>query len=91
MRARLTFWAWVALGAVLVAIGSGLLWSAYERNAADGVPPPSVGDHGTIQRGPSIVSSGQDFDPTLWDAAGARLMLAAAGSGAVAARLRARA
>ena len=90
MRARLTFWAWAALAAVLVAIGSGLIWSAYQRNADDGVPPPSVSDYGTIQLGPSIFSSGEEFDPTLWYAAGTGLILAAAGSVTVAARLRAR-
>ena len=81
-------WAWAALAALLVATGSGLLWSAYERNAGDGVPPPSVGEYGTILLGcSSIFSSCEEFDPTLWHAAGGALMLAAALSLAVAARV----
>jgi hypothetical protein len=90
VRARLTFWAWAALAALLVAIGSGLIWSAYQRNVDAGVPATSSGDYGTILVGPSIFSSGEEFDPTLWYAAGTGLILGAAGSVAVAARLRAR-
>jgi hypothetical protein len=75
-----------------MAIGSGLLWSAYQRNAGDGVPSPTTLDGNTILMGcSSIFTSCEEFDPTLWYAAGTGLMLAAAGSLAVAARLRARA
>jgi hypothetical protein len=90
VRARLTFWAWAALAAVLVAIGSGLLWSAYERSMGDRVPATSSGDYGTILLGPSIFESAEEFDPTLWYAGGSGLILAAAASSAIAARLRAR-
>jgi hypothetical protein len=76
---------------VLLAIGSSLLWTAYERNADDGVPETATVDGGTILLGPSIFSSGDDFDPTLWYAAGTSLVFAAAVSLAVAARLRVRA
>jgi hypothetical protein len=91
MRALRIPWVWGALGALLVALGSGLLWSAYERNAGDGFPPPSVGEGGTVQLGPSIFSSGEEFDPALWYAAGSAMILAAAASLAFAVRLRARA
>jgi len=89
VRARRTFWASVALGVVLVAVGVALVVSAYERTAGDGVPAVSYGEFGAVQLGcSSIFSSCESFDPTLWFAAGGAVMLAAAVPFAFAARRR---
>jgi hypothetical protein len=85
------FWAWTALGATLIAVGSGLLWWAYERSGADRLAEAWTGEGGTIMgRCGSIFAACEEFDPTLWYTAGSVLVAAAAASLAVAARARAR-
>jgi hypothetical protein len=85
--ARRTFWAWVALGVLLVALGSAALASAYARDEGEGLADPSYGDYGVIDLGcSSIFSSCESFDPTPWYAAGGALIFVAAVPFLIAAR-----
>jgi hypothetical protein len=89
VRARSAFWASVTVCVLLVTLALVLLGSAYARNAGDGVPAPTYGDDGVVQLGcSSIFSSCEEFDPTVWYAAGGGLMLAAAVAFVFAARRR---
>jgi hypothetical protein len=83
------FWASLVLGGLLASIGSAFVLSAHERSASDGLLQYWTGEGGTILLGcSSIFSTCEEFDPTLWYAVGTGLLLAAAVSLAVAARVR---
>jgi hypothetical protein len=85
--ARRTFWAWVALGVVIVALGSATLGSAYARDEGEGLADPSYGDYGVIDLGcSSIFSTCDSFDPTRWYAVGGALIFVAAVPFLIAAR-----
>jgi hypothetical protein len=85
--ARRTSWAWVALGVLLVALGTAALGSAYARDEGGALADPSYGDYGVIDLGcSSIFSSCDSFDPTPWYAAGGALIFVAAVTFLIAAR-----
>lgn len=85
--ARRTFWAWVALGLLLVALGSAALGSAYARDDGQGLANPGYGDYGVVDLGcSSIFSSCESFDPAPWYAAGGALIIVAAVPFLIAAR-----